>query len=139
VSSSIQRTVCATKTNVGEPPSVIASWDAEEYGIVGSTEWVEDHANWLTETAVAYLNIDVGVSGPHTAIAATPELSTVGAELLKKVIAPNKGDFNESLYETWQRDYEGVVDVLGSGSDYTAFVHYGISSVRAALSLRFHL
>ncbi|KAG9258814.1 uncharacterized protein F5Z01DRAFT_4612 [Emericellopsis atlantica] len=38
---------------------VLASWDAEEYGLVGSAEWVEDNINWLTETAVAYLNIDV--------------------------------------------------------------------------------
>lgn len=36
---------------------VLASWDAEEWGLIGSVEWVEEHVDWLTETAVAYLNI----------------------------------------------------------------------------------
>jgi N-acetylated-alpha-linked acidic dipeptidase len=36
---------------------VLGSWDAEEWGLIGSVEWVEEHVNWLTETAVAYLNI----------------------------------------------------------------------------------
>ncbi|CAG9940948.1 unnamed protein product [Clonostachys rosea f. rosea IK726] len=108
---------------------VVASWDAEEYGLIGSTEWVEDNANWLTETAVAYLNIDVGVSGPHVDLSATPELHQIGGELFKKVIFPNKGAYNETLYDSWVRDYEGIVGVLGSGSDYTSFLHYGISSL----------
>lgn len=41
---------------------VLGSWDAEEWGLIGSVEWVEEHVNWLTETAVAYLNI--GMSTP---------------------------------------------------------------------------
>jgi N-acetylated-alpha-linked acidic dipeptidase len=109
--------------------SVLASWDAEEYGLIGSVEWVEDNADWLTETAVAYLNIDVAVSGPRVDLSATPELHKVSTETFKKVISPNWGAFNESLYEAWQRDAEGVVGVLGSGSDYTGFLHYGINSV----------
>lgn len=44
---------------------VLCSWDAEEYGLLGSTEWVEEYIPWLTETTMAYLNIDVGTSGPH--------------------------------------------------------------------------
>lgn len=44
--------------------SVFASWDAEEYGIVGSTEWVEEYAPWLSETAITYLNVDIAVNGP---------------------------------------------------------------------------
>lgn len=35
---------------------ILASWDAEEYGLVGSTEWVEDHASWLKNQAVTYIN-----------------------------------------------------------------------------------
>lgn len=42
---------------------VLCSWDAEEYGLVGSTEWVEEYVPWLTDTAVSYLNIDIGTSG----------------------------------------------------------------------------
>ncbi|KAF4776822.1 PA domain-containing protein [Colletotrichum scovillei] len=108
---------------------VIASWDAEEYGLVGSTEWVEDHVDWLTETAVAYLNIDVAVSGPRPALATTPELQTVGTEIFKKIIYPNFGGFNISLYDAWLESSEGIVESLGSGSDFTGFLHRGINSL----------
>ena len=50
---------------------VVASWDAEEEGLIGSTEWAEDHANPLAH-AVAYFNTDVGVSGPEFKAAAVP-------------------------------------------------------------------
>ena len=40
---------------------VIASWDAEEYGLIGSTEWGEDFADWIDEHVVSYLNL-----GTHT-------------------------------------------------------------------------
>jgi len=43
---------------------ILASWDAEEYGLVGSTEWAEDHAADLQKNAVAYLNGDAVVTGP---------------------------------------------------------------------------
>jgi len=108
---------------------VLASWDAEEWGLIGSTEFVEEHVDWLTETAVAYLNIDVAVSGPRPNLATTPELHTLATDMMKKVIHPNFGGFNISLYEAWYEGSKGVVDVLGSGSDYTAFVHRGISSL----------
>src|SRR3954463_3273577 len=77
-------------------PSILGSWDAEEYGLLGSTEWVEEHVNWLKDTVVAYLNIDVAVSGPRVALGATPELHTIATELFKKVIHPNFGAFNIS-------------------------------------------
>ncbi|KAK3368494.1 PA domain-containing protein [Podospora didyma] len=108
---------------------VLASWDAEEYGLVGSTEFVEDHANWLTENAIAYLNVDVAVSGPHPGLGATPELHTISTELFKKVIHPNYGAFNQTLYDDWQKVAGGEVEVLGSGSDFTGFLHRGISSL----------
>ncbi|KAK0124773.1 hypothetical protein ONS96_008655 [Cadophora gregata f. sp. sojae] len=108
---------------------VLASWDAEEYGLIGSTEWVEEYINWLTETAVAYLNIDVAVSGPRPSLSATPELHKIALELFEKVIHPNDGAFNISLYEAWNEASNGEIGVLGSGSDYTAFLHKGISSL----------
>lgn len=113
---------------------------------MGSTEWVEDNIISLTETAVAYLNIgnydprfsscrhsrncqltdppDVAVSGPHPDIAATPDLHRVATETMKKVVHPNFGGFNRSLYDMWvDASGGGMVGVLGSGSDYTAFLH----------------
>ncbi len=53
---------------------VYASWDAEEYGLVGSTEWVEDHARELDEKSVLLLNVDSAVAGPELDIDGVPSL-----------------------------------------------------------------
>ncbi|KAI0898171.1 glutamate carboxypeptidase [Annulohypoxylon nitens] len=105
---------------------VLASWDGEEYGLLGSTEWVEEYVPWLTGTAVSYLNIDVGASGPWPYIEATPELHTVATDVMKKV---SWMDTNRTMYDIWLEYTEGYVGVLGSGSDYTSFVHNGIGSI----------
>ncbi|KAI0378098.1 glutamate carboxypeptidase [Hypomontagnella monticulosa] len=105
---------------------VLASWDGEEYGLVGSTEWVEEYVPWLTETAVSYLNIDVGASGPWPYIAATPELHGISTDVMKKVPWM---DTNRTMYDVWLEYTQGSIGVLGSGSDYTSFVHKGIGSI----------
>jgi N-acetylated-alpha-linked acidic dipeptidase len=107
---------------------VLCSWDAEEYGLVGSTEWVEEYIPWLTEAAVSYLNIDVATSGPVPDISATPDLHDIAIETMKKVIYPFRGN-NGTLYDAWYSGTKGEVAVLGSGSDYTSFLHRGISSI----------
>ncbi|KAI9849606.1 MAG: hypothetical protein M1837_002731 [Sclerophora amabilis] len=108
---------------------VMCSWDAEEYGLVGSTEWVEEYIPWLTNAAVSYLNLDVAVSGPRPALTAVPELHQIALDLMKKVIFPYEGTRNQTLYDAWFDTNDGEVAVLGSGSDYTAFLHRGISSL----------
>ncbi|KAI9736633.1 MAG: hypothetical protein M1834_000837 [Cirrosporium novae-zelandiae] len=109
---------------------VLASWDCEEYGLVGSTEWVEEYIPWLNTSAVTYLNVDVACSGPVIYLGATPELHTLVAEILKKVIYSGKSEtHNETMYNFWFSGEEGEVDILGSGSDYAAFLHNGISSI----------
>ncbi|KAI1382025.1 glutamate carboxypeptidase [Hypoxylon crocopeplum] len=105
---------------------VLCSWDAEEYGVVGSTEWVEEYVPWLTETAVSYLNIDIGASGPWPYIAATPELHTISTEVMKKI---SWMDTNRTMYDVWFEYTQGSIGVLGSGSDYTSFVQNGIGSI----------
>jgi N-acetylated-alpha-linked acidic dipeptidase len=70
---------------------VLCSWDAEEYGLLGSTEFVEEYVPWLTGTAVSYLNIDAATSGPNPYIAATPELHEVSIAQMKKVMWPRGG------------------------------------------------
>lgn len=107
----------------------MASWDAEEYGLVGSTEWVEEYIPWLTETAISYLNIDIAVSGPRPGFAATPELHGIVKDVMKKVLFPQGESLNQTLYDVYQAESEGDIDVLGSGSDYTAFLHRGIGAV----------
>ncbi len=58
---------------------LFASWDAEEEGLIGSTEWTEDHASELAH-AVAYFNMDVGVSGPDFEAEAVPSLKNLCAK-----------------------------------------------------------
>ncbi|KAJ4994383.1 glutamate carboxypeptidase-like protein 2 [Stagonosporopsis vannaccii] len=107
---------------------VLCSWDAEEYGLVGSTEWMEEYIPWLKNAAVSYLNIDVAVSGPIPDISATPDLHAISTELMKKVVYPFRGSSNQTMYDVWSQ-VDGTVGVLGSGSDYTAFLHRGIAAI----------
>ncbi|KAF2020298.1 Zn-dependent exopeptidase [Aaosphaeria arxii CBS 175.79] len=108
---------------------VLGSWDAEEFGLQGSTEWVESHLPWLTSTAVAYLNIDVGVSGPRTSFSGSGEIQTFVVEQMKKVLYPEGwGDF-PTLYDMWYNVTEGEISPLGSGSDYASFYQNGIGCI----------
>ncbi|RMY98480.1 hypothetical protein D0864_04371 [Hortaea werneckii] len=91
---------------------VLCSWDAEEYGLLGSTEWVEEYIPWISQTAVSYLNIDVATSGPHPSISAVPELHALGVEMMKKVSWPLFG-YNQTMYDVWYEDTEGEIGVLG--------------------------
>ncbi|RCH90260.1 hypothetical protein CU098_009333 [Rhizopus stolonifer] len=114
---------------------ILASWDAEEYALIGSTEWVEDNKDWLSKEAAVYLNCDSGVSGPYFFPSATPSLNQLLYEVTSMVTDPTTG---KSVYEAWANIHNttGVpsaqppVGVLGSGSDFTAFLdHLGIASL----------
>ncbi|KAI1779836.1 glutamate carboxypeptidase [Hypoxylon cercidicola] len=105
---------------------VLASWDGEEQGLLGSTEFVEEYIPWLSQTAVSYLNIDIGASGPWPYIEATPELHTVATDVMKKI---SWMDTNRTMYDVWLEYTDGYIGVLGSGSDYAAFLHRGIGSI----------
>lgn len=111
---------------------VFASWDAEEYGLVGSTEWVEEYVPWIKAANVAYINLDVAVSGPVPSISATPDWHEFAIATMKKVVFPYHGLTNVTMYDVWLESNKGkeTVGVLGSGSDYTAFLHNnGISCI----------
>jgi N-acetylated-alpha-linked acidic dipeptidase len=119
---------------------VFASWDAEEEGLIGSTEWVEEHAKTL-EHAVAYFNTDVAVSGPDFTAAAVPSLKQFVREVARSVPSPGGG----SVYGQWKNSRlegnehrasnappaaeEVHIGDLGSGSDFTPFFqHLGVPS-----------
>ncbi len=126
---------------------LFGSWDAEEEGLIGSTEWAEDHAKEL-QHAVAYLNTDVAVSGPDFSASAVPSLKQFLREVAREVPSPKGGTvydqwkaeqatgenarhpnngFNQSRPNYRQEDVE--VGDLGSGSDYTPFIqHLGVPS-----------
>jgi N-acetylated-alpha-linked acidic dipeptidase len=132
---------------------VICSWDAEEQGLIGSTEWAEEHATELAN-AVAYFNMDVAVGGPSFGAASVPSLKQFIRDVAKAVPSAKGG----MLYDVWKAEKEKEkekdaartnpmdmggsrrapaanpkadvpVGDLGSGSDYTSFLqHLGVPS-----------
>ncbi|SPO26993.1 related to glutamate carboxypeptidase II [Ustilago trichophora] len=101
---------------------VFASWDAEEYGLVGSTEFGEDHAEWIRNHVVAYHNVDVSVSGSVIQASSSPSLSRSVQEAAAKVSDPNTNVTSTKINLD-------AFNPLGSGSDYTVFLqHLGIAS-----------
>lgn len=105
---------------------VLASWDGEEYGLIGSTEWVEQYLPWLSHSAVAYLNVDVATSGSHFRVAAAPLLDQAVIEAAHLVASPNQTKQGQTVGELWS----GHIATMGSGSDFTAFQDFaGVPSV----------
>jgi len=125
---------------------IFASWDAEEEGLIGSTEWGEQNATPL-QNAAAYLNMDVAVAGPKFGASSVPSLKQFLRDVTKAVPSPKGG----TVYDAWKKATEAVnpqetasstyrppaaqakpdvaVGDLGSGSDYTVFLqHLGVPS-----------
>ena len=117
---------------------VYAAWDAEEPGLLGSTEWVEHHADALRRHAVAYINTDgnsrgfLGAGGSHA-------LERLVNEVAREVTDPQ---YDVSVWERRRArmatggdvapDETGDLPIspLGSGSDYTPFLqHMGVASL----------
>jgi len=126
---------------------VFGSWDGEEEGLMGSTEWAEQHEAELAN-AIAYLNMDAAVSGPKFGASSVPTLKQFLRDVTKVVPGPKGG----MLYDDWQKSGQAGPDTdqrptqdirgtashgksdiavgdLGSGSDYSVFLqHLGIPS-----------
>ncbi len=127
---------------------IFASWDAEEHGLMGSTEYAEQFQKELLR-APAYFNMDVGVSGPTFGASSVPSLKQFLRDVSKAVPSAKGG----MLYEAWRKGKEPdpsrmpvtevtgslsrtpnaqvkadvAVGDLGSGSDYTTFLqHLGV-------------
>lgn len=94
-----------------------ASWDGEEYNLIGSTEYVESREDILREEGVAYLNVDVGVSGTDFHAAASPLYERSLRHVIDRVGDPSSGKSIRELWDTSNRRIEG----LGAGSDFVAF------------------
>ena len=131
---------------------VFASWDAEEEGLIGSTEWGEDNSQQLG-TAAAYFNMDVAVSGKKFGASGVPSLKEFIREIAKSVPSPQGG----TVYDRWKKTSQPnnssneensrpqetaayrppsaamqndvPVGDLGGGSDYAVFLqHLGVPS-----------
>ncbi|KAM8976157.1 N-acetylated-alpha-linked acidic dipeptidase 2 isoform 2-T2 [Pelodytes ibericus] len=119
---------------------IFASWDAEEFGLLGSTEWAEENAKILTERGVAYINSDSSIEGNYTLrVDCTPLMYRLVYNLTKQISSPDEGFENKSLYESWLQKDPSVdqadlprINKLGSGSDFEAyFQRLGLASGRA--------
>jgi len=116
----------------GIPPKrsiLIAHWDAEEHGVIGSSEWVEQMRDELNAKGIAYMNFDGGVSGKNFGASAAPTLKNTVIEASKKVKYPYT---DQTLFEFWKKDnpIEPKIGNLGGGSDHIAFyMHVGVPSM----------
>jgi N-acetylated-alpha-linked acidic dipeptidase len=106
---------------------VLAGWDGEEYGLLGSTEWTEQYERFLRGHAVAYLNVDI-TAGQTFGAGAVPALDDLLFDVTRTVPEPGT---TTSVFDRWKGDHPAPeVDRLGSGSDYTAPLdHVGIASL----------
>ncbi|PKA66060.1 putative glutamate carboxypeptidase 2 [Apostasia shenzhenica] len=103
---------------------IICSWDAEEFGMIGSTEWVEQNLGNLSPKAVAYLNVDSAVQGPGFFASASPQLDKLLIEIMKQVKDPDSEGM--TVYQTWVAKNGGIsIERLSrADSDFTAFLHH---------------
>lgn len=114
----------------------IAHWDAEEHGIIASSEWVEQLREELNEKAIAYFNADGACSGLNFGGASSPSLKSLMLDATKSV---QYGNSEQTVYEHWisrSRTPEKGPDIgnLGGGSDHLAFyAHLGIPSLSAGM------
>jgi N-acetylated-alpha-linked acidic dipeptidase len=118
---------------------VVCSWDGEEVGLTGSTEWGEHFEGVLRENAVAYLNVDSSASGPNFQGSAVASLAPMLVDISRTLPAPS----GKTLYDEWRASRQKelgakqavgddkLVDTrIGSGSDHTVFLNYlGIPTV----------
>ena len=112
----------------GWPPRrsiLFAAWDAEEWGLIGSTEWTEAHADQLRSSAVAYINLDGVVGGPYFSATASPSLRTLIRSATRVVADPTLP--TTSIYDSWRRrasmlpSGEPRVPLPAGGSDDATF------------------
>ncbi|KAI8364296.1 hypothetical protein EDC96DRAFT_511233 [Choanephora cucurbitarum] len=115
------------------------SWDATEYGNVGSTEWVEDHIDWLKDHGVAYLDVShAAVTGPHFSAQASPMLQGLLEEITSTVVDPRT---SQSVYDAWANHESSknsslpLAQLISTWQDAVAFYQMaGVSSLSISFS-----
>ena len=124
----------ADQVKAGRSPKrtiLFATWDAEEWGLLGSTEFVEDDSLRLSRSAVAYLNQDDVAQGPNFSSGGSPSLRALLRDVAKEVPDPSH---QGSVYDVWRKRANLAADTLepqmgdpGGGSDFAGFYnHLGI-------------
>src|SRR5216684_840320 len=105
---------------------MFATWDAEEWGLIGSTEWVEEMADSLAAHAVAYINEDDVTQGPRFGGGGSPSLKPLIRDAARAVPDPSG---RGSVYDAWLERNKGdtaalTLGNLGGGSDFAGFYHH---------------
>jgi N-acetylated-alpha-linked acidic dipeptidase len=124
----------AEEARAGRRPKrtiIFATWDAEEWGLLGSTEFVEEDTARLLKGAVAYLNQDDVAQGPNFNAGGSPSLRALLRDVAKEVPDPSH---EGSVYDVWRKRAHLTADTLepqmgdpGGGSDFAGFYnHLGI-------------
>jgi len=115
---------------------VFASWDGEEWGLLGSTEWAETHKAELMDKGVVYINSDstgkgwLGMQGSHTLqelvndVARTVQDPVRGVSLFEAARARALEQANDEERAEIEKSEDLRIGALGSGSDYTAFLDH---------------
>ncbi|MFN2400167.1 MAG: transferrin receptor-like dimerization domain-containing protein [Gemmatimonadaceae bacterium] len=119
---------------------IFAAWDGEEWGLLGSTEWVEKHRDALRKSTVLYLNGDtngrgwIGGSGSHSLEAFITQLARdIPHPASSKSALEASVERKKSRADSASADTTFTIDALGSGSDYTAFIdHAGVPSAHVS-------
>ncbi|CAN6297516.1 unnamed protein product [Urochloa humidicola] len=109
---------------------ILCSWDAEEFGMIGSTEWVEENLADLHTKAVAYLNVDCAVQGVGLFAGSTPQLDKLLVDVTRQVKDPDV--MGRMVHDTWNEMNGGIsIERLArTDSDFAPFLHHaGIPSV----------
>lgn len=114
----------------------IAHWDAEEFFIMGSAEWVEEHRDELHAKAVAYINADSAVTGPNFGGSSSPSLKRLMVDAARAVTHPDTG---KPVYAQWEGRLPAGTEPdfgnLGGGSDHVPFYsHVGIPAAGPGMS-----
>uniref|UniRef100_A0A8C7MXF6 N-acetylated alpha-linked acidic dipeptidase like 1 n=1 Tax=Oncorhynchus kisutch TaxID=8019 RepID=A0A8C7MXF6_ONCKI len=115
---------------------IFGSWGAEEFGLIGSTEYTEEYYSKLSERSVAYINVDIAVFGKSKSVKNKFLFTMTAYEQWVKT----PGSDSTSVYDNWIRYFNrtspayGVIPnvgfLTGAGSDYAAFIHFlGITSM----------
>ncbi|XP_019153916.1 PREDICTED: probable glutamate carboxypeptidase 2 isoform X2 [Ipomoea nil] len=109
---------------------ILCSWDAEEFGMIGSTEWVEQNLLNLASKSVAYINVDCAVQGPGFFASATPQLDDLLLEIAKKVKDPDTEMMTIFEKETVTNQAMNIQRLSRVDSDFAPFLqHAGIPSI----------
>ncbi|XP_048578659.1 glutamate carboxypeptidase 2-like [Nematostella vectensis] len=122
---------------------MFCSWGVEEYGLIGSVEWVEENQKTLADRAVVHINLDTAVKGNYSFSASGSPL--LAESIFKATAKTTDHSKTHTVYDTWKRlrpapgGNKPILGTLGSGSDHAHFAYFvGIPSIEMSYGFYSH-